>query len=256
MRLDDAVVQQTGVTRSRARGLILAGRVRVNGEPVTKAGSSVAEGARIEVERPRPYVSRGGEKLEHALDQFVVDPVGMRALDIGASTGGFTDCLLARGAAGVTAVDVGYGQLAWALRNDPRVTAIERTNFRFVPDEALGEPFDLIVVDASFISLRTIVERARRFLAPEGTIIALVKPQFEAGRERLGRGGVVRDRKVHEAVLREVRDQMQELGLQAVALVASPLLGPAGNREFFIELRKNGVPIEDRAIAQTVDGET
>jgi len=253
MRLDDAVALRAGVTRSRARSLILAGRVRVDGEPATKAGLSVRQDARIEVERAQPYVSRGGEKLEHAMDAFGIDPAGMRALDIGASTGGFTDCLLARGAAHVTALDVGYGQLAWSLRNDPRVTVIERTNFRFVPEGALGTPFDVIVIDVSFISLRTIVERARRFLAPEGTIVALVKPQFEAGRERIGRGGVVRDREVHEAVLREVRDQMQELGLQAVALIASPLLGPAGNREFFMRLQARGRSIEDELIGLTVN---
>jgi 23S rRNA (cytidine1920-2'-O)/16S rRNA (cytidine1409-2'-O)-methyltransferase len=250
MRLDDAVSRQARVTRSQARALILAGRVRVNGDSVTKAGANVREGARIDVDRPKPYVSRGGEKLEHALDNFAIDVVGLRALDVGASTGGFTDCLLAHGAAHVTAVDVGYGQLAWPLRNDPRVTVMERTNFRFVPQDALGEPFAVIVVDASFISVRTIVERARSFLAPDGVIVALVKPQFEAGPERLARGGVVRDPKVHAQVLREVRDRMNDCGLRAVALTASPLLGPAGNREFFLALRRNGNPIEDPVIAK------
>ncbi len=250
MRLDDAVVRRAGVTRSRARSLILEGRVQVNGALATKAGAKVRDDARIQVQDAKPYVSRGGEKLEAALRSFGIDPSAKRALDIGASTGGFTDCLLRFGAGHVTAVDVGYGQLAWPLRNDARVHAVERTNFRYIKDDELGEPFDLITIDASFISLRTIVERARAFLAPSGIIIALVKPQFEAGRARVQRGGVVRDAEVHAAVLREVRDAMNELGLRAVALAPSPLLGPAGNREFFIALQRSGNPIGDGAIAE------
>jgi len=225
--------------------------VRVNGEPITKAGARIVEGATIEIERPKPYVSRGGEKLEHALQSFGIDPSGMRTLDIGASTGGFTDCLLRFGAAHVTAIDVGYGQFAWTLRNDARVQVIERTNFRHVDNDALGEPFDLIVIDASFISLRTIVERARRFLRPEGAIVALVKPQFEAGRNRVRRGGVVRDPEVHADVLREVRDGMKALGLSVTALDRSPLVGPAGNREFFVEIRREGASITNEMIAQS-----
>ncbi|MBV8726766.1 MAG: TlyA family RNA methyltransferase, partial [Candidatus Eremiobacteraeota bacterium] len=211
MRLDEVVALQAGVTRSQARGLILAGRVRVNGEPITKAGANVRDDAQIEIDRGKSYVSRGGEKLEHALRSFAIDASGKRVLDIGASTGGFTDCVLGFGATHVTAVDVGYGQLAWPLRNDPRVHVLERTNFRFVDRDALGPPFNLIVIDVSFISLRTIVERARLFLAPGGAIVALVKPQFEAGRERVRRGGVVRDPGVHAAVLREVREAMNAL---------------------------------------------
>ena len=250
MRLDEVVALQAGVSRSRARSLILAGRVRVDGNVATKAGRNVRENAQIDVERARTYVSRGGEKLEHALKSFGVDASGKRALDIGASTGGFTDCLLQFGALAVTAVDVGYGQLAWSLRNDPRVLVLERTNFRGIAEDALGEPFDLIVIDASFISLRTLVERARSFLASDGVIVALVKPQFEAGPERVRRGGVVRDPEVHAAVLREVRDAMESLGLHVVALVPSPLLGPAGNREFFVELRTAGDSITDATILQ------
>jgi len=250
MRLDDAVAQRAGVTRSRARGLILAGRVRVDGVAATKAGANVRDDAQIEVERAKPYVSRGGEKLEHALKSFAIDPRTMRALDIGASTGGFTDCLLQLGAAHVTAVDVGYGQIAWSLRNDPRVRVVERTNFRHIESEALGEPFNLIVIDVSFISLRPIIERARSFLASDGAIVALIKPQFEAGREHVRRGGVVRDPEVHAAVLREVRDAMNALDLRAVSLVASPLLGPAGNREFFIAVRSGGEAVSDEAIAR------
>jgi 23S rRNA (cytidine1920-2'-O)/16S rRNA (cytidine1409-2'-O)-methyltransferase len=171
---------------------------------------------------------------------------------VGASTGGFTDCLLQRGAATVTAVDVGYGQLDWRLRNDPRVTVVERTNFRYLPDGAFAQPFDLIVIDTSFISLRTILTRASGFLAPSGRIVALVKPQFEAGRERLERGGVVRDPAVHKAVLHEVRDVAASLGLPVADLIASPLRGPAGNREFLIELYREAAPVDDERIDRVV----
>jgi len=181
-----------------------------------------------------------------------VEVIGLGALDVGASTGGFTDCLLQRGAAHVTAVDVGYGQLDWRLRNDPRVTVMERTNFRLLPDDTFAEPFDLIVIDTSFISLRTILARAVGYLAPDGQIVALVKPQFEAGRERLGGGGVVRDPAVHRAVLREVRDAAAALGLPIADLVASPLLGPAGNREFLAELRRGAEVIGDERIDRVV----
>ena len=256
MRLDALVAEQAGITRSQARSLILAGLVRIDGAPATKAGANVREGAVVEIERTAPYVSRGGEKLAHALDAFGIDPSGMSALDIGASTGGFTDCLLSRDAAAVTAVDVGYGQLDWRLRNDPRVTVMERTNFRHLPEDAFERPFDLIVIDTSFISLRTIVERARHDLASDGSIVALVKPQFEAGRERLGSGGVVRDPEVHRAILREVRDAMQSLGLHTNALVASPLLGPAGNREFLIQVRRDGADLDDARIDAVVAGQT
>jgi 23S rRNA (cytidine1920-2'-O)/16S rRNA (cytidine1409-2'-O)-methyltransferase len=234
-----AVAQHSGVTRSHARSLIMAGRVRVNGRALTKPGTSVASDAALEVERPRPYVSRGGEKLEAALDAFGIDPAGMRALDVGASTGGFTDCLLRRGAASVVSVDVGYGQLAWSLREDPRVTVLERTNFRTLDDDAFPDGFDLIVVDASFISLRTILRRAVTYLRDGGTIVALLKPQFEAGRERLGGGGVVREAATHRDILREFRDALPELGLGVAAAIPSPLRGPAGNVEFLFELGRN-----------------
>ena len=253
-RLDTVVAARENITRSQARSLIMEGRVRVNGMPATKAGANVAEDAQIEIERPRRFVSRGGEKLEHALEAFGIDAAGKRALDVGASTGGFTDCLLQRGAAYVVAVDVGYGQLDWRLRNDPRVSVMERTNFRSLPDDAFPQPFDLIVVDASFISLRTILARAVSYLAADGEIVALVKPQFEAGRERLGRGGVVRDPAVHRAVLREVRDAVASFGLIALDVVTSPLLGPAGNREFLMRLcRGAGTPVSDAKIDALVD---
>jgi 23S rRNA (cytidine1920-2'-O)/16S rRNA (cytidine1409-2'-O)-methyltransferase len=252
-RLDELVAERSGISRSQARALIIEGRVRVNGAPATKPGTSIRDGSAIEVERPRPFVSRGGEKLDRALSEFGIDVRGMRALDIGASTGGFTDCLLKRGAAHVVAVDVGYGQLDWGLRNDPRVTVMERTNFRTLAADAFaGQPFDLIVADASFISLRTILARAVSFLAPAGEIVALVKPQFEAGRARLGKRGVVRDPEVHRAVLREIRDAMPELGLIPSALTASPLVGPAGNREFLLRLARRGEAVSDARIDEVV----
>ncbi|HTU70038.1 MAG TPA: TlyA family RNA methyltransferase [Candidatus Baltobacteraceae bacterium] len=252
MRLDEAVAERAGVTRSQARSLIMEGRVRVGGEPATKAGQRVREGAQITVDAPRRFVSRGGEKLAAALDAFSIDVTGARALDVGASTGGFTDVLLQRGAAFVAAVDVGYGQLDWKLRNDSRVRVIERTNFRYLADDAFEHPFDIVTIDVSFISLRTILLRAAAFLVPGGRIVALVKPQFEAGRARIGGGGVVRDPAVHRAILREVRDSAAALGLPVAALIASPLLGPAGNREFLIELRSGAQPIEDERIDRVV----
>ncbi len=253
LRLDTAVAAQSGVSRSRARSLIIAGRVSVNGNRMLKPGSSVSLDAVVAVRRPKPYVSRGGEKLERALDCFGIDPCGIQALDIGASTGGFTDCLLSRGAAHVTALDVGYGQLAWELRNDPRVSVIERCNFRTVAQDAFPAGFDLIAIDTSFISVLTILARARAFLLPEGCIIALVKPQFEAGKERLGGGGVVRDPQIHRAILREIRDGAFALGIIPKKLVASPLRGPAGNREFLLLLTPEGPLLDDSSIDAVVE---
>jgi 23S rRNA (cytidine1920-2'-O)/16S rRNA (cytidine1409-2'-O)-methyltransferase len=228
--------------------MILAGRVRVDGEPRTKPGQSVRAGAEVVVDTPARYVSRGGDKLAGALAAFDFDPSGMDALDVGASTGGFTDVLLERGARSVVALDVGYGQLAWKLRQDPRVSVIERTNFRLLGDDAFPAGFDAIVIDASFISLRTIVARATAYLRPGGTIVALVKPQFEAGRDRLGGRGVVRDPAVHAAILREVRAALEALGLHAVDACVSPLRGPAGNVEFFYRIERDGVPVDDARI--------
>jgi len=253
-RLDEAVAERAGVTRSRARSLIMAGRVRVDGRAMTKPGASVAAGAALVVERPRPYVSRGGEKLEGALDAFGIDVRGMRALDVGASTGGFTDCLLKRGAAHVTAIDVGYGQIANALRDDSRVTVVERTNFRLVPDDAFAEPFDCIVIDASFISVVTMIARAQAFLAPGGAIVALVKPQFEAGRKRLSRGGVVRDEAMRAEIAREVRDAIAGLGLVVTHVARSALRGPAGNVELFFLVSTAGTPVDVARIDAAAEG--
>ena len=251
-RLDAAVSEATGLTRSQARALILAGKVRVDDAPATKPGANLREGARLVVESGPRYVSRGGDKLEGALHAFGLDVRGLEALDVGASTGGFTDALLQHGARHVTALDVGYGQLAWKVRSDPRVTTVERTNFRTLPDDAFPGSFDLIVVDASFISLRTILARAVGFLRPSGAIVALVKPQFEAGRERVGGGGVVRDPGVHAAVLREVREAAGALGLHVVQAALSPLRGPAGNVEFFFALRFTGTDVDDARIDELV----
>jgi 23S rRNA (cytidine1920-2'-O)/16S rRNA (cytidine1409-2'-O)-methyltransferase len=252
VRLDQTVADQTGIARSQARSLIMEGRVRVEGVVATKSGQSVRPGDKIEIAEPRRFVSRGGEKLEHALTVFGIDVRSREALDVGASTGGFTDCLLQRGAASVSAVDVGYGQLDWKLRNDPRVRVLERTNFRRLPDDAFPGGFDLIVIDTSFISLRTILARAVAYLREDGVIVALVKPQFEAGRQRLGAGGVVRDPTTHRAVLSEIRAAANGLGLVPVGLTASPLLGPAGNREFLIELRRTGNAFDDARIEAVV----
>ncbi|MHB8147905.1 MAG: TlyA family RNA methyltransferase [Vulcanimicrobiaceae bacterium] len=255
LRLDVAVAEAAGTTRSQARALIMEGRVRVDGIPAHKPGQSVRSQASIQITQPRRFVSRGGEKLDHALAAFAIDVTAATALDVGASTGGFTDALLQRGAAEVTAVDVGYGQLDWRLRNDTRVHVMERTNFRHLPDDAFPAGFDAIAIDTSFISLRTILARAVGYLRESGCIVALVKPQFEAGRERLGTGGVVRDPQVHRAVLREVRDAAVALGLAPVNLVASPLLGPAGNREFLMEVRRHGIAFDDERIERVVGEE-
>jgi 23S rRNA (cytidine1920-2'-O)/16S rRNA (cytidine1409-2'-O)-methyltransferase len=247
-RLDAAVAAHTGLTRSQVRGLILAGRVRVDGTPQTKPGQNVRASAVLEIEEPPRYVSRGGEKLAGALAVLNVDPRGMAVLDVGASTGGFTDAVLQAGAEHVTAIDVGYGQLAWKLRQDPRVTVRERENFRKLADDAFPDGFDLIVIDASFISVLTILARAGHYLRPGGVILALVKPQFEAGRDRLGGGGVVRDPAVHAAILREVRDGLAQTGLVAADGCLSPLRGPAGNVEFFYRIKHGGVALDDARI--------
>lgn len=256
-RLDVLLVEK-GLARSRARAqrLIMAGEVLVNGQVVDKPGTRVPTDAAIELLAHLPYVSRGGLKLEAALDAFHVTVEGLIAADVGASTGGFTDCLLQRGAARVYAIDVGYGQLAWKLRRDPRVVVMERTNARYL--ERLPEPVDLVVIDVSFISLELILPRAIDWLREEGRIIALVKPQFEAGREQVGRGGVVKDPQVHAAVLRKIAHWAIARGLTVLGLMTSPLLGPAGNVEFLIYLGKRagepGLDLEN-AVAKVLAGE-
>jgi len=238
-RLDLLLVEQgLAPSREQARRLIMAGEVRVDGQVSDKPGRSVSREARVEVLAAARYVGRGGLKLEEALARFDVAVEGIVAADFGASTGGFTDCLLQAGAARVYALDVGYGQLAWKLRQDPRVVVMERTNVRYL--ESLPEPVDLVTIDVSFISLRLVLPAALRVLSGSGQVIALIKPQFEAGREQVGKGGVVRDRKVHRQVLLEVLEAARELGLVPLGLVPSPLRGPAGNVEFLAHLVKGG----------------
>lgn len=235
-RLDEALVQRGLVgSRSRARALILANDVLVNGEPVSKAGTPVTPDDALSIRTPPRFVSRGGEKLDHALERFPIETAGVVAADLGASTGGFTDCLLQRGVERVYAVDVGYGQLADRLRNDPRVVVMDRVNARNL--ETLPESVDLVTIDVSFIGLDLVLPTAVRLLNGSGDIVALVKPQFEAGKGHVGRGGVVRDSKVHKAVLRRLFDTTAALGLGVVGLAASPLRGPAGNVEFLAHLK-------------------
>jgi 23S rRNA (cytidine1920-2'-O)/16S rRNA (cytidine1409-2'-O)-methyltransferase len=232
----DTLLHQRGLVPSREQGrrLILAGEVTVDGQLVDKPGTRVPADAELDIREKPPYVGRGGLKLEAALDHFPVDPQGAVAADVGASTGGFTDCLLQRGAARVYAIDVGYGQLDWNLRQHSRVVVMERTNARYL--ESLPEPVDLVVIDVSFISLELILPQARGWLRPGGDIIALVKPQFEAGRRQVGKGGVVRDPAVHRSVLERITTWTEGEGLGPQDLIPSPIKGPAGNIEFLIWL--------------------
>lgn len=240
-RLDVELVERgLAPSREQARGLILAGDVRVAGSVMTKAGSSVAADAVIEVAERQRYVSRGGKKLAGALDAFDIDPAGASAIDIGASTGGFTDCLLQRGAAGVTAIDVGYGQLAWQLRNDSRVRVLERTNVRSADPELLGSGYALAVIDVSFIGLDKVLPAVRPLLAPGASCLALVKPQFEAGKARIGKKGVVRDPEVHRDVLETVLGAAIAEGWAVRGLTWSPITGPEGNIEFWAWLGVDG----------------
>ena len=232
-------------SREKAKRSILAGQVRVNGQLARKASDSVKPGDAIVLAAAEKYVSRGGYKLEHGLSHFSVDVKGLTAADLGASTGGFTDCLLQGGAAKVYAVDVGQGQLAWKLRRDPRVLVMEKTNARELTPASFPPPFapvDLVVIDCSCISLRKILPPAIALLAPSGRIVALIKPQFEAGKAEADKGaGVIRDANVHERVLRELNDFVAGLpGLAWRGVTESPLLGPAGNKEFLVLIEKTG----------------
>ena len=233
VRLDQALVERgLASSRARAQSLILAGVVRVDGELADKAGKAVAPEARIElVGQDHPWVSRGGVKLAAALDAFGVDPAGRRCLDVGASTGGFTDVMLSRGAAQVVALDVGRGQLDWRLRQDPRVVVMEGVNARLLAPADVPGPFDLVTVDVSFISLRLVLPALIPVLAADGDLVALIKPQFEAGRGQVGRGGVVRDPVVREAAILSVLESARELGLDCRGRIPSPIPGPAGNVE-------------------------
>ena len=239
-RLDAAVVARGLVSgRDRAKGLIMAGQVYVDGQKADKPGQQVDESSRIEVRgEPLAYVSRGGLKLEKAMAAFGLSLEGAVCADIGASTGGFTDCMLQNGAARVYAIDVGYGQLAWKLRGDPRVVNLERTNIRHVTREQVPEELDFISVDVSFISLKLVLPVAWQLLKNRCKAVCLVKPQFEAGRELVGKKGVVRDPATHRMVILHVLEAARELGFRPLALTFSPVKGPEGNIEYLLLLEK------------------
>jgi len=236
----DVLLHQRGLapSREKAKRLIQAGQVRVNGRTVDKVATPVEPDVSIEIIQGLPYVSRGGYKLAHALDVFGIDPRGCVAVDVGASTGGFTDCMLQRGAGKVYAVDVGYGQLDWRLRQDERVVVMERVNARYL--ERLPEPVDLATIDVSFISLRLVLPRVYDWLREGGYAIALIKPQFEAGRRDVGKKGIVRDVGVHRRVLTEILDWAQRQGWRILGLTRSPIKGAKGNQEFLVCLAKRG----------------
>lgn len=240
-RLDTTLVERVLVqSRQRAQALIMAGKVLVNQQPENKPGSLVSSEDEIIIRGENmPYVSRGGLKLERALEYFAIDASGRVCLDVGASTGGFTDCLLQHGAEKVFAVDVGYGQLAWKLRQDPRVVVIERTNIRHMSADKIPWPVDLVTIDASFISLRIVVPAILKFMADSAGIIALIKPQFEVGKGRVGKGGVVRDPELHREVNERLCDFFLQAGLVSQGIIPSPILGPKGNREFITYLLLN-----------------
>jgi 23S rRNA (cytidine1920-2'-O)/16S rRNA (cytidine1409-2'-O)-methyltransferase len=242
VRLDQRVVEcGLAPTRTQAQALILAGKLFLAGTRVDKPGSLVAADAALELRgEPHPWVSRGGVKLAHALDHFALDPHGATALDVGASTGGFTDVLLQRGAARVYAVDVGRGQLDWKLRGDPRVVVLERTNARHLTRAQLPEPIDLVVCDASFIGLETVLPTALALAAPRARLVALIKPQFEVGKGRVGKGGVVRDPELHAEVCARIERWLTDtMGWRVLGLTESPIRGSDGNREFLIAAERN-----------------
>lgn len=253
-RLDKLLVDRGLVaTRARAKALIMAGEVLVDGERVDKAGTNVALDAELEVVAPMPYVSRGGYKLAGALQLFALNVRGLTCADVGACTGGFTDVLLQNGAARVYAIDVGYGQLDWRLRQDERVVVLERTNARYL--ESLPESVSFVAIDVSFISLKLILPAVRQWLAPQANIVALIKPQFEAGPEQVGKGGIVRDPGVHIQVLTDLLSWMVEQRLGPQALIASPIRGSDGNVEYLVWLQPGQAPIADTLslVAAVVD---
>ena len=234
----DILLSERGLATSRekAQALVLAGEVLVDGVKARKAGQPVSADARVEVLRPPPYVSRGGLKLEAALDWFHIQVPGRVCLDVGASTGGFTDCLLQRGAARVHIVDVGAGQLEWKLRSDPRVVLHERLNARYLRPEDIGEPVGLAVCDVSFISATLILPALKALLRPDAEMVILVKPQFEVGREQVGKGGIVRDPELHKAACERVERAAREMGFET-GIIDSPILGAEGNKEFLLYAR-------------------
>lgn len=250
IRLDTLLVEKKMVqSRERARALIMAGSVLVNDTRIDKAGTKVnvdsnisfkggtLQNGRILKGGECPYVSRGGLKLEKALTHLQLDISGMTCLDIGASTGGFTDCLLQSGASKVYAVDVGYGQMDWSLRQNPKVEVIERTNIRYMPYETIGKVVDLITIDTSFISLKLVIPAAEQFMSIDTITLALIKPQFEAGKERIGKGGVVRDPVIREEIVKEIELFFRQRGYETGEIIESPIKGPKGNVEFIISMK-------------------
>lgn len=237
IRLDKLLLEKNlAPSRQKAQALIAAGLVKVNSRLIDKAGTMIEDSSYVEVKESCPYVSRGGSKLEAGLEFFNVSPAGLNCLDIGASTGGFSDCLLKNGAAKVYAVDVGYGQLAWKLRQDPRVIVMERTNARYLSPDNFEDLIDLAVIDASFISLKLLIPPLLPLFKKNISILALIKPQFEVGRGKVGKGGVVRDPELHQAVISEIVVFCKTFGLQSRGVTPSPILGPKGNKEFLIYL--------------------
>ncbi len=247
-RLDELLVARgLAETRLQAQRLIQAGQIFIGDELADKPGHQAPVDAAVRVQAALRYVSRGGLKLEAALDAFQIDPTGWVCADIGASTGGFTDCLLQRGATRVYAVDVGYGQLAWSLRTDPRVVSLERSNIRYL--HALPEPAALATVDVSFIGLGMVLPRVVALLTPVGQAVALIKPQFEVGKGQVGKGGVVRDPQLHRGAIEKVLAEAAALGLAPAGLIRSPITGPAGNVEFLAWLRRGGESMPGEVIA-------
>ncbi len=257
VRLDTLLVSKgEAQSREKAKALIMAGQVYINNQKCDKAGLMVEETAVPQIRGERlKYVSRGGLKLEKAMREFPITLRGKTAMDIGASTGGFTDCMLQNGAAKVYAVDVGYGQFAWKLRNDERVVNMERTNIRYVTPDMIGEKIDFASVDVSFISLRLVLPAAKQLLSADGEIVALIKPQFEAGREQVGKKGVVRDINVHYEVVKKVIGFAEEIGFFASGLSYSPIKGPEGNIEYlaYFTLNERIERVNDEKIRETVN---
>jgi 23S rRNA (cytidine1920-2'-O)/16S rRNA (cytidine1409-2'-O)-methyltransferase len=252
IRLDIAMVERGLVeNRSKAKALILAGDVLVDDTRVTRAGAGVTASQTISLKQKPRFVGRGGEKIDHALDRFGVDVAGKVVADLGACTGGFSDAVLQRGAAKVYAIDVGYGQLDLRLREDPRVAVMERTNARYL--EALPDAIDVAVIDVSFISLALIFPAVDRILAPDGVVVPLIKPQFEAGKQDVGKGGVVRDPKIHRKVLERVLQDAAGAGFRCDGLTASPLTGPAGNHEFLGVFRRSEEPLDTDRTGAMID---
>jgi len=236
MRLDKLLVERGLVrSRQRAQALVMEGKVKVNHQRITKSGTQIDASAYLEItEKDSPFVSRGGLKLQHALEYFHISVDGLIAMDVGASTGGFTDCLLQKGAKKVYAIDVGYGQLDWKLRNNSRVIVLEKENIRYLSPHKITDPIDIAVIDVSFISLKLVIPVVRDFLVTGGQLVALIKPQFEVGKGKVGKGGVVKDPEEHSRVIGEISSFVEKLGCHIKGLVESPILGPKGNKEFFL----------------------